>query len=202
MFIYGQKKSLFLFSGEAGRVAVSHIFHHVDMYIKLVYNRRERHWQWVMYRAKRKMPWHYSHTWLHLLSSSGQLWLSPLKELNNKFMRTCKSFSIMFSRGDAITYLHIIAEYGRIMLPSTFMNEDVLGRDVSPSICQLSPLVDDLLRIERKGTLCDSGAVICHWVALMTEIILAHLIQGSNLFNFSNVLDSIYMDYFLLEKTS
>lgn len=34
MFIYDQEKSLFLFSGEAGEVAVSHISHHVDMYIK------------------------------------------------------------------------------------------------------------------------------------------------------------------------
>lgn len=96
MFIYDQEKSLFLFSGEAGDVAVSHISHHVDMYIKLVYNRRERHWQWVIYRAKRKMPWHYSHTWLHLLSSSGQLWLSPPKELNNKFMRTSKFSNIIY----------------------------------------------------------------------------------------------------------
>lgn len=58
----------------------------------------------------------------------------------------------MFSREDAITYLHIIAEYGRIMLPFTFMNEDVLGRDGSPPICQLSPLVGDLPRIEEPDT--------------------------------------------------
>lgn len=37
---------LFLFSDEVGRVAVNHISHHVDMYMKLTYNRREEHWQW------------------------------------------------------------------------------------------------------------------------------------------------------------
>lgn len=58
----------------------------------------------------------------------------------------------MFSRGDASTYLHIIAEYGRIMLPFAFMNEDVLGRDVSPHICKLSPLVGDLSRMEEMDT--------------------------------------------------
>lgn len=40
----------------------------------------------------------------HLLSSPGQPWLPPLKQLNNKFMTECKSFSVVSCTEDVIHF--------------------------------------------------------------------------------------------------
>lgn len=90
----------FLFDDEVGRVAVNHISYHVDVYIKLIYNRREQHWQWGYTKVRKNALALFT----YLLCSPGQPWLLPFKQLNNKFMTACKSFSVVSWTEDAIHF--------------------------------------------------------------------------------------------------